>query len=100
MVKNPQKITSDDCVKWKENKLKNPLTGYEFKAKEKSKEYKRFVKECQGFKTPEKPEVLSVPIKDAFFGCREFDSFDHSGYCCPSHSRIRLSPAWFLAFRR
>ena len=63
MVKNPQKITSDDCIKWKENKLKNPLTGYEFKAKEKSKEYKRFVKECEGFKTPEKPLILSVPIK-------------------------------------
>jgi hypothetical protein len=63
MVKDPQKITSDDCIKWKQNKAKNPLTGYEFKTKEKSKEYKRFAKECEGFKTPEQPEVLSVPIK-------------------------------------
>jgi len=63
MAKNPQKITYEDCLKWKGNKMKNPLTGYEFKAMEKSKEYKRFKKECEGIKTPEQPIVLSVPIK-------------------------------------
>ena len=62
MAKNPQKITLEDCVKWKGNKMRNPLTGYDFKAKEKSKEYKRFLKECEGVKTPEKIPVYSVRI--------------------------------------
>jgi len=52
-----KEITTNDCIKWKENKLINPHSGYEFKAKEKSKEYKRFKEACKDVKTPIKDKV-------------------------------------------
>ena len=56
---NKKEITEADCIKWKLNKFINPHSGYEFKAKEKSKEYKRFKKSCEGIKTPIKK--LEIP---------------------------------------
>ena len=50
---NKKEITEEDCFKWKKDKFRNPHTNYEFKAKEKSQEYKRFKKACEGIKTPE-----------------------------------------------
>jgi hypothetical protein len=55
---NKKEITEDDCIKWKMNKYINPHTTYEFKAKEKSKEYKRFKKACEGIKTPIKKVII------------------------------------------
>ena len=64
---NKKEITEEDCLKWKKDKFHNPHTNYEFKAKEKSQEYKRFKKACEGIKTPElsmKEEVTEVKIKN------------------------------------
>jgi len=64
---NKKEITIEDCLKWKKDKYRNPHTNYEFKAKEKSKEYKRFKVECEGIKTPEpefKEELLNIKIKN------------------------------------
>ena len=59
---NKKEITEDDCIKWKMNKYINPHTNYEFKAKEKSKEYKRFKKNCIGIKTPVKKIIIPENI--------------------------------------
>lgn len=64
---NKKEITKEDCIKWKKDKFRNPHTNYEFKAKEKSAEYKRFKKTCEGIKTPEtsfKEEINEVIIKN------------------------------------
>jgi hypothetical protein len=55
---NKKEITEEDCLQWKMNKYINPHTTYEFKAKEKSKEYKRFKKACEGIKTPIKKKII------------------------------------------
>lgn len=53
-----KEITEQDCIKWKLNKYINPHTRYKFKVKEKSKEYKRFKKACEGIKTPIKEKII------------------------------------------
>jgi len=44
------KITDEDCVKWKNDKTKNPKTGY--KIQKGKGEYKKFEKACIHIKTP------------------------------------------------
>ena len=59
---NKKEITEEDCLQWKMNKYINPHTSYEFKAKEKSKEYKRFKKACERIKTPIKKKIIPENI--------------------------------------
>ena len=61
-IMSEKPITEQDCFKWKKNKLINPHTDYHFKAKEKSKIYKRFEKECSKIRTPIQTPVFSVMI--------------------------------------
>lgn len=50
-VKQEVKITDNDCIKWRLNKLINPITNYSIK---KGKDvYKKFLKECSHINTPE-----------------------------------------------
>ena len=57
-------ITTNDCIKWKKDKLINPHTGYHFKAKEKSKRYKQFAKACINIRSPIQSPILSIPISN------------------------------------
>jgi hypothetical protein len=46
-------ITEEDCIKWKKNKLRNPLTKTNSKIKENGPIYNKFKTECEHIKTPE-----------------------------------------------
>ena len=50
-VKPEVKITDNDCIKWRLNKLRNPITNYQIK--EGKDVYKKFLKACSHIKTPE-----------------------------------------------
>lgn len=62
-IKNPkyktkQLITKDDCIKWNENKLLNPLTkNGKQKIKENGPIYKQFEQECSKYKLKEPKET-------------------------------------------
>ena len=73
-IKNPkyktkQEISKEDCIKWNENKLLNPLTkNGKQKIKENGPIYKQFQKDCAKFNLPFKeikeksPSILSVKL--------------------------------------
>ena len=48
-----KEITDEDCIKWKSNKLRNPLTKTYSKIKENGPIYNKFKSECKHIKTPE-----------------------------------------------
>ena len=61
-TKNPKhhlkrKPTEEECKRWKENKLINPLTKTKSKIIENGSIYKELEKECIGIKTPKKTSI-------------------------------------------
>ena len=71
MGKKIEDITNEDCIKWKANKLINPLTDYAIKKG--LNIYKKLEKACKGVKSPIKEKVQDINIIKTVINNKEYE---------------------------